>query len=111
MESLTGRLCDIHKSNQIESNSQREDISNLLKPSCVISTKVIKLKAIHNAPGVGIAKVLLCDIHKSNQIESNSQLYKKTPITTICCVISTKVIKLKAIHNWWWYGLWNCGAV
>ena len=43
----------------------------------------------------------LCDIHKSNQIESNSQ--QITFIITIikCCVISTKVIKLKAIHNYY----------
>ena len=42
-------LCDIHKSNQIESNSQRQGFNILKLLSCVISTKVIKLKAIHNA--------------------------------------------------------------
>ena len=41
----------------------------------------------------------LCDIHKSNQIESNSQLSKALTISSEGCVISTKVIKLKAIHN------------
>ena len=41
-------LCDIHKSNQIESNSQRTGCSKSFSDSCVISTKVIKLKAIHN---------------------------------------------------------------
>ena len=41
----------------------------------------------------------LCDIHKSNQIESNSQLVGCTAFAYFCCVISTKVIKLKAIHN------------
>ena len=37
-------LCDIHKSNQIESNSQQKQIPTLLNLRCVISTKVIKLK-------------------------------------------------------------------
>ena len=41
-------LCDIHKSNQIESNSQLGFFLNIFSYSCVISTKVIKLKAIHN---------------------------------------------------------------
>ena len=41
-------LCDIHKSNQIESNSQLITLTNKLFTGCVISTKVIKLKAIHN---------------------------------------------------------------
>ena len=41
-------LCDIHKSNQIESNSQRMQTVWTEEGSCVISTKVIKLKAIHN---------------------------------------------------------------
>ena len=41
-------LCDIHKSNQIESNSQRVVYWSGSEESCVISTKVIKLKAIHN---------------------------------------------------------------
>ena len=41
-------LCDIHKSNQIESNSQRAAHRILNEDGCVISTKVIKLKAIHN---------------------------------------------------------------
>ncbi len=42
---------------------------------------------------------MLCDIHKSNQIESNSQLLFLEYEHICCCVISTKVIKLKAIHN------------
>ena len=42
---------------------------------------------------------MLCDIHKSNQIESNSQPANSTPQGFVGCVISTKVIKLKAIHN------------
>ncbi len=46
---LLRKLCDIHKSNQIESNSQRFPHQTHLLYSCVISTKVIKLKAIHNA--------------------------------------------------------------
>ena len=41
----------------------------------------------------------LCDIHKSNQIESNSQLFGYNVDVEGGCVISTKVIKLKAIHN------------
>ena len=41
-------LCDIHKSNQIESNSQPDGTSLAQAKGCVISTKVIKLKAIHN---------------------------------------------------------------
>ena len=42
---------------------------------------------------------MLCDIHKSNQIESNSQLALYQEYNVNRCVISTKVIKLKAIHN------------
>ena len=42
---------------------------------------------------------MLCDIHKSNQIESNSQHVNSFGRKTLSCVISTKVIKLKAIHN------------
>ena len=42
---------------------------------------------------------MLCDIHKSNQIESNSQRLCSIHKQRDCCVISTKVIKLKAIHN------------
>ena len=71
---LYNKLCDIHKSNQIESNSQLTNESN------------------------SICKKL-CDIHKSNQIESNSQPPRWGVRGEICCVISTKVIKLKAIHN------------
>ena len=43
--------------------------------------------------------MLLCDIHKTNQIESNSQLKALMCGAICCCVISTKLIKLKAIHN------------
>ena len=67
-------LCDIHKSNQIESNSQLKK----------------------NKTSTDIE---LCDIHKSNQIESNSQRNIYISPAFYCCVISTKVIKLKAIHN------------
>ena len=42
---------------------------------------------------------MLCDIHKSNQIESNSQQSSAARFRFLRCVISTKVIKLKAIHN------------
>ena len=46
-----------------------------------------------------MSKIWLCDIHKSNQIESNSQHFVYLYPFDECCVISTKVIKLKAIHN------------
>ena len=65
----------------------------------MISTKVIKLKAIHNAKLQKFKPYELCDIHKSNQIESNSQRFQKRELIIVSCVISTKVIKLKAIHN------------
>ena len=50
-----------------------------------------------------ISLIELCDIHKSNQIESNSQLNKIVFTADNSCVISTKVIKLKAIHNLYYF--------
>ena len=47
-------LCDIHKSNQIESNSQQVPANLFGEKGCVISTKVIKLKAIHNPGAVSM---------------------------------------------------------
>ena len=95
MRMIPCMLCDIHKSNQIESNSQQNPYTCISMNRCVISTKVIKLKAIHNKEMEYSFRVQLCDIHKSNQIESNSQPSTKPTTSYYSCVISTKVIKLK----------------
>ena len=93
--------------------------------SCVVSTKIQILKAIHNCRpqakrywGVVLylrkykfwkqfttLKLflfflrLLCCIYENTNFESNSQPFRELPTECYCCVVSTKIQILKAIHN------------
>ena len=119
------RLCYISKILKIESNSQLFDFGFWRMNSCVISQRYSKLKAIHNTIAVIVATIIvvlylkdtqnwkqfttnlqrhpliieLCYISKILKIESNSQLSLTMEAKNVCCVISQRYSKLKAIHN------------
>ncbi len=120
-------LCCIYENTNFESNSQRIVQWLFQKFSCVVSTKIQILKAIHNFDALKrkTAKVvlylrkykfwkqfttvkpsevpekLLCCIYENTNFESNSQLFRLHKVFEICCVVSTKIQILKAIHNFY----------
>ena len=120
-----GPLCYISKILKNESNSQHSIFSNRSEFSCVISQRYSKMKAIHNKPAILKAPFwvvlylkdtqkwkqftttncispnfqLLCYISKILKNESNSQQNGKQLKDLICCVISQRYSKMKAIHN------------
>ena len=124
-EWLLPELCYISKILKIESNSQRIMLSIISRFSCVISQRYSKLKAIHNFADLlykyaivvlylkdtqnwkqftttrlsVIALRRLCYISKILKIESNSQPSDFWNNIKLCCVISQRYSKLKAIHN------------
>ena len=108
-----------------ESNSQRKLISTWKNYCCFVSQRYWKMKAIHNGvsvfgwklqvvlypkdtekwkqfttgnPSKGDAMLLFC-IPKILKNESNSQRYAFSFITYVCCFVSQRYWKMKAIHN------------
>ena len=120
------QLCYISKILKNESNSQPDDVLTCSFDSCVISQRYSKMKAIHNGRSwiwmrsqvVLYLKdtqkwkqfttvnywhgriFLLCYISKILKNESNSQLKVPNTVVLLCCVISQRYSKMKAIHNW-----------
>ena len=118
-------LCYISKILKNESNSQHQHKRHGGKLSCVISQRYSKMKAIHNdnmslmdkikvvlylkdtqkwkqfttKVSGGLITVQLCYISKILKNESNSQHNQSTPFVLVCCVISQRYSKMKAIHN------------
>ena len=118
-------LCCIYENTNFESNSQQIRRIFTEGLSCVVSTKIQILKAIHNIAVALLAEKVvvlylrkykfwkqfttvsslvlwvlpLCCIYENTNFESNSQLdYRATP-PVASCVVSTKIQILKAIHN------------
>ena len=118
-------LCCIYENTNFESNSQPILGIWELGISCVVSTKIQILKAIHNwtlRNGRKTTVVLylrkykfwkqfttvffivteiykLCCIYENTNFESNSQPSGIEIFVPLCCVVSTKIQILKAIHN------------
>ena len=118
-------LCCIYENTNFESNSQPYKVGEVKLPCCVVSTKIQILKAIHNQQWlirsrtsvvlylrkykfwkqfttyIDYLQIIewLCCIYENTNFESNSQLKRKTQNTRKCCVVSTKIQILKAIHN------------
>ena len=123
--SVAKSLCCIYENTNFESNSQPRRRSQNENWSCVVSTKIQILKAIHNCTSIKkkIVNVvlylrkykfwkqfttikyssmifpLLCCIYENTNFESNSQLQVFNVLGRCCCVVSTKIQILKAIHN------------
>ena len=118
-------LCCIPKILKNESNSQHKFTTIFLIPSCVVSQRYWKMKAIHNsiwdhlivslvvlypkdtekwkqfttAMTGGVLGYLLCCIPKILKNESNSQRRRKRTSWRGRCVVSQRYWKMKAIHN------------
>ena len=118
-------LCCIYENTNFESNSQRVNVMYRNTSSCVVSTKIQILKAIHNVyfcKSQGFLVVLylrkykfwkqfttpdldltlypeLCCIYENTNFESNSQPLPALAPGWPSCVVSTKIQILKAIHN------------
>ena len=119
------RLCCIYENTNFESNSQLIWHNLVIYGGCVVSTKIQILKAIHNSLKSREAKPIvvlylrkykfwkqfttkffgyiwhftLCCIYENTNFESNSQLLTISKPSFCCCVVSTKIQILKAIHN------------
>ncbi len=115
----------IYENTNFESNSQLHLCRRRFTTSCVVSTKIQILKAIHNnvhfyrcfkvvalylrkykfwkqftTSRLLIASVIkLRCIYENTNFESNSQLLLVFGFLTQGCVVSTKIQILKAIHN------------
>ena len=124
VEIIDGLFC-IPKILKNESNSQLENYFILKKMSCFVSQRYWKMKAIHNCIESEInkfivvlypkdtekwkqfttkvkhifAKFLLFCIPKILKNESNSQHWRLTLRCFICCFVSQRYWKMKAIHN------------
>ena len=108
-----------------ESNSQLEIQAKEMQCCCFVSQRYWKMKAIHNHKGVQTnyyvvvlypkdtekwkqfttgmnlaqkLQLLFC-IPKILKNESNSQRYAFSFITYVCCFVSQRYWKMKAIHN------------
>ena len=118
-------LCCIYENTNFESNSQHINKRFIHRISCVVSTKIQILKAIHNyaidkpilvivvlylrkykfwkqfttLPIYWFIPKLLCCIYENTNFESNSQRYTIFADKFAGCVVSTKIQILKAIHN------------
>ena len=124
-EDITFSLFCIPKILKNESNSQQRWIYSEHSPCCFVSQRYWKMKAIHNetlnfnlSTDVvlypkdtekwkqftttlhfhAIVKQLFC-IPKILKNESNSQLQNLTVKFLICCFVSQRYWKMKAIHN------------
>ena len=119
------QLCYISKILKNESNSQLTINIVIEIISCVISQRYSKMKAIHNRLLSGMLKLkvvlylkdtqkwkqfttssdicsrylMLCYISKILKNESNSQQCRICNRKLVCCVISQRYSKMKAIHN------------
>ena len=119
-------LCCIYENTNFESNSQLLLVERNNFRSCVVSTKIQILKAIHNLKveksctqivvlylrkykfwkqftTIISWKILfwrLCCIYENTNFESNSQLTNLPAYCLGSCVVSTKIQILKAIHNY-----------
>ena len=124
---LTGSLFCIPKILKNESNSQREKRVENSLCGCFVSQRYWKMKAIHNSPvrtSFAIFVVLypkdtekwkqfttkiiytlkkwkLFCIPKILKNESNSQRMVFTATHNLCCFVSQRYWKMKAIHNLW----------
>ena len=122
---LNAELCCIYENTNFESNSQPTQIIIIIIKGCVVSTKIQILKAIHNSINerhydfavvlylrkykfwkqfttgcvLFVPFRLLCCIYENTNFESNSQLLLCFVLMYQCCVVSTKIQILKAIHN------------
>ena len=94
-----GLLCYISKILKNESNSQHSITFHKSRNGCVISQRYWKMKAIHNNWQQATIKWTLCYISKILKNESNSQLLPLPLFLHLCCVISQRYWKMKAIHN------------
>ena len=130
-------MCCIYENTNFESNSQPWVASSLNSIGCVVSTKIQILKAIHNlflriscflfvvlylrkykfwkqfttmAP-LQQPEQMLCCIYENTNFESNSQLVGGIGAAFLCCVVSTKIQILKAIHNCCCYRVWYLDVV
>ena len=118
-------LCCIYENTNFESNSQQIRRIFTEGLSCVVSTKIQILKAIHNIAVALLAEKVvvlylrkykfwkqfttihqkmfylswLCCIYENTNFESNSQHHSVHLFESIGCVVSTKIQILKAIHN------------
>ena len=118
-------MCCIYENTNFESNSQHINKRFIHRISCVVSTKIQILKAIHNyaidkpilvivvlylrkykfwkqfttLPIYWFIPKLLCCIYENTNFESNSQRYTIFADKFAGCVVSTKIQILKAIHN------------
>ena len=108
-----------------ESNSQLREASEISNPCCFVSQRYWKMKAIHNSLGYlniiarvvlypkdtekwkqfttvlvcRLALALLFCIPKILKNESNSQHFRKFSYFFVCCFVSQRYWKMKAIHN------------
>ena len=118
-------LCCISKILKNESNSQLVQYENEICPSCVVSQRYWKMKAIYNLIDLLLITrsvvlylkdtekwkqfttkmkqndglLLLCCISKIQKNESNSQLMESSLVMFGSCVVSQRYRKTKAIHN------------
>ena len=67
--------------------------------SCILSTSIQILKAIHNDPCKAYPVIALYIIYFDTNFESYSQLYVDICNVVTCCILSTSIQILKAIHN------------
>ena len=93
------RLFCIPKILKNESNSQPSLLSSVILKSCFVSQRYWKMKAIHNVVMDKDGKVLLFCIPKILKNESNSQQWRRRRFLELCCFVSQRYWKMKAIHN------------
>ena len=89
----------IYFDTNFESYSQLEPLQLLLSISCMLSTLIQILKAIHNYLLVGRYLDLLYVIYFDTNFESYSQPISWCWHRRWCCMLSTLIQILKAIHN------------
>ena len=96
---FTKMLFCIPKILKNESNSQQvlSDFTSFM--SCFVSQRYWKMKAIHNSPARTSFAILLFCIPKILKNESNSQQWGKHCHNELCCFVSQRYWKMKAIHN------------
>ena len=116
-----------------ESNSQLDVYAGLVQTGCFVSQRYWKMKAIHNARTICLIIIIVVlypkdtekwkqfttnlNVIKDNKLlfcipkilknESNSQLIPPVSKVKLCCFVSQRYWKMKAIHNVFEY-VQNC---